>query len=255
MMKQLSFASFLCLACVIAFGIWVLLVSLFEKREVKTNLFYQDYGIEPSSMLERVGSGNIEVFFPRGEDPTYFPPEQQMTINWAQDDYFRVADALFEFARGDTVDEWQLNLMSLSLDCPEIGLGFDHVDFHFFKNTQENGRETRIERIVNIDPQNKDVFITENEYYPKLFNWSSIDWRTNIISAEEALQKAESAGGKEKRLSVKNACYVWLSLKQGIGWWNKKWWWGVHYSRMDNEGRWVELFSIDINPYTGEARP
>jgi hypothetical protein len=243
------------LTCAIAFGIWVVLVSIFEKREIKTNLFFQDYGIEPSTMLEGIGSGNIQVFVPRGEEPILLPPDQQISVNWAQGDYLRVADAVFEFARGDTLDEWQLNLMSLSVACQEIGLGFHDVDFRFFKNTQENGREVRIERIVNIDPRNKDVFITENEYYPKLFNWASIDWRKNIISAEEALQEAERAGGKEKRLSVRNACYVWLSLKQDIGLWNNKWWWGVHYSGMDDEGRQTTLFSVEINPYTGEARP
>jgi len=254
-MKRFSLAIFLFLTCVIAFGIWFVLVSLFEKRETKTNLFYQDYGIEPSSMLEVLASGNINVFTPRGKEPTKLSPDQQISVNWKQDDYLRVANALFQFARGDTVDEWQLNLMSLSVDCQEIGLGFDRADFHFFKVTQKNERESRIERIVNIDSQNKDIFITENEYYPKLFNWSSIDWQKNVISAEEVLQKAESAGGKEKRLSVKNACYICLSLKQDVGLWNNKWWWGVHYSGMDDDGRQTTLFSVDINPYTGELRP
>jgi hypothetical protein len=108
---------------------------------------------------------------------------------------------------------------------------------------------------VNIDPRNKVILITENEYYPILTNWSGINLDESLLSVNEALQRAEGAGGKEKRLSVQNACYISLSLTQDVGLWNKNWWWWTRYSQTDNEGRLTTFFSVDINPYTGEVRP
>jgi hypothetical protein len=253
-MKRFSLAITIFLACVIAFGILVLLDSLFDTRETKTNLFFHYYSIEPESLLAELNTGKVDVFSPIAEEPPSVPPEKQLSVLWTQDDYFRVVNALFQFARDDTLHSgWQLEDMHFSSDCEDNG--FYNGNFHFFKVLKTDERESRIERIINIDPPNKVILITENEYYPILTNWSGITLDETLLSADEALPKAENAGGKEKRLSVQNACYISLLLNQDVGFWNNDWWWWAHYSRTDDEGRLTTLFSVDINPYTGEIRP
>jgi hypothetical protein len=251
----LAFPISLCLICGVVFGVLVLLESVSDRREEKTNLFNQLYSIEPESLLGKIEQGKTDVFFPIDEEPPWPPPDQQVPVPWMQEDYLRIANALFELVWNDTLEGWQLNDMYFNLGCTEYDIGFQSGIFTFFKNEEINGNKSRVERIVKIDPRDKTVYVTENRYYPRLVDWSSIVLNENLLSAEEALQRAEKAGGKEKRLSVTNACYISLLLNQDVGFWNRDWWWRADYSRTDDEGRQITLFSVDINPYTGERRP
>jgi hypothetical protein len=162
---------------------------------------------------------------------------------------------LFEFIWSDTLSGWQLNLMLFGSGCTKSDVGLQYGIFAFFKNEETHVNKSRIERIVNIDSRNKTIYIAENKYDPNLVDWSAIDLNENLLSAEEALQISESVGGKEKRLSVTNACDISLSLNQDVGFWNNKWWWSAHYSGKDDEGYQTTLFSVDINPYTGKLYP
>jgi len=228
----------------------ILLDAVSDKREESTNLFYHYYSIEPVSLLEALEAGNINVFSPIAEEPPFIPPDQQVPVSWTQEDYFRIVNALFQFAWGDTdtLEGWQLNSMDFDLGCEKIDIGLQDGNFRFFKIAKTNERESRIVRIVNIDPRSKFVFIAENEYYPILADWSAVDLGQKLLSAEEILQIAEGAGGQEKRLSVKNACDISLLISPDSasyeGWW-------ITYSRRDNR---TTLFHLDIDPLTGEIR-
>jgi len=233
-----------------AMTLLILLDAVSDKKEERTNLFYHYYSIEPASLLEALEAGNINVFSPVDEEPPLVPSNQQIPVPWTQEDYFRIANALSQFVWGDTdtLEGWQLNSMDFALGCGKVGIGFQDGNFRLFKNVKTDERESRIVRIVNIDPRSKVVFITENEYYPILADWSAIDLGQNLLSAEEILQIAENVGGQEKRLSVKNACDISLLLSPDSasyeGWW-------VTYTRKDDG---TTLFHVDIDPVTGAIR-
>jgi len=247
-MKRLNPVVPVVLSFVILCGALVLCESVSDKSEEMTNLFYHYYSFEPTSLLEEIEAGNINVFSPIAEEPPLVPSDQQISVPWTQGDYFRIANALFEFARGDTLDGWQLNSMYFILGCPEFGTGLQDGNLEFFKIVKTNERVSRIVRIVNIYPRNKYVFITENEYYPKLVDWSSINFGENMFSADAVLQIADKAGGQVKRLSVENACNISLLLSPDSasyeGWW-------AHYYRRDDD---TTLFRVKIDPITGEVR-
>lgn len=169
-------------------------------------------------------------------------------MSWTQDDYFRIANALHKFVWGETLDGWQLNNMDFGLGCEEFGIGFQDGNFELFKIVESGERESRIQLIINIRPRSKFVFITKNEYYPKLVDWSSIDLGQNLLSAEDVLQIADNAGGQEKRLSVANACSISLWLSPDSASYEG---WRVHYYRKDDG---TTLFRIKIDPVTGEIR-
>ena len=243
------------LLCVTVAGILVLFASWAERREEKRNLFDQLYRIEPESLLADIEQGKTNVFIPIEEDPPWPSPDQQIPVPWTQADYLHITNALFEYIWSDSLTGWQLNDMTFGSGCAKSDVGLQFGSFRFFKNQETDGNKSRIERIINIDSRDKTVYIAENKYDPRLVDWSSIALNENLLSAQEALHRTENVGGKEKRLSVTNACDISLSLNYYSGWWNKDWWWGVHYSGTDDKGRQVRLFSVDMNPYTGELRP
>jgi hypothetical protein len=218
----------------------------FDETEEKTNLFNHYYSIDPEFLLDSLKEGKANVFSPIAEEPVDIPPDQQILVPWTQDDYLRIANALYEFIIGETLDRWQLNTMDFALGCDEFDTGLQHGNLKFFKIVKTGEREARIELIININPRGKYVFVTENKYYPKLVDWSSIDLEQSHIFASEFLQLAENAGGQEKRLSVDNACNIsiWLSPDSASyrGW-------VVHYYRRDDR---TTLFQITIDPITGE---
>ena len=218
----------------------------FDETEEKTNLFNHYYSIEPESLFDALEAGITNVFSPIAEAPVDIPPNQQIPVRWTQDDYLRIANGLYEFARDKTLDGWQLNSMDFALGCEEFDTGLQDGNFEFFKIVKTNERESRIALIININPKGRYVFITENEYYPKLVDWSSIDLEQNQLSASEVLQMVENAGGQEKRLSVDNACNIsiWLSSDSA-----RYRGWVVHYYRRDDR---TTLFQVTIDPITGE---
>ena len=182
------------LICVACFGILVLIESISDRREEKTNLFNQMYRIEPESLLAEIEHGNTAVFFPIDEDPPWPSPDQQLPVPWTQGDYLRITNALFEFIWSDTLSGWQLNLMLFGSGCTKSDVGLQYGIFAFFKNEETHVNKSRIERIVNIDSRNKTIYIAENKYDPNLVDWSAIDLNENLLSAEEALQISESVG-------------------------------------------------------------
>jgi hypothetical protein len=245
-MKRFSLAITLFLTCVIAFGILVFLLSWADRREEKTNLFNQLYRIESGSLLKNLEQGKTDVFFPIDEDPPWPRPDQQVPVPWTQEDYLRIASALFEFVWNDTLNGWQLNDMSFSLGCTKHNIGFQSGDLTFFKNEEINGNKTRMERFVKIDSRDKTVYVTEDQYNPRLVNWSSIDLINNKLSASEILQIAEDAGGRTKRLSVENDCDISLMLSPDSA--RYKGWW-IRYSGRND----ATLLRVDIDPSTGEV--
>jgi hypothetical protein len=244
----------LALMCVACFGVLVLLDSVTDRREEQTNLFDQYYMIEPTSLMDSLKHEEM-AFTPVSKRPDFVPFDQQVTVNWHQADYFYIANALYEGVLGKTLHGWQLSGMDFDLACSQIQNGFQNGRFRFFSVAKDNNQESRLERFIDIDPRSNFVHVSETKYSPKLVDLSPIPLNENILSAEEALQKAEEAGGKEKRLSITNDCSISLGLTKDFSLWNKKWWWWVNYSGKDDKGRPTSIFTVELNPQTGELRP
>ena len=249
-LKRLHMSIMISLAFLALCGTLFLCEEINDKREKNTNIFYHYYTIEPASLLEALEAEDLNVFIPIDEEPTLIPPNQRIPVSWTQDDYLIIVDALFQLVQGstDTMEGWQINSMQFALGCTQFGIGLQDGNFRFFKIVKTNRQESRIERIVNIDPRSKVVFITENDYYPILANWSAIDLGQNLLSADEILQIADNAGGREKRVSIENACDISLLLSPDYASYNG---WEVSYYRRDNR---KTIFHVEIDPITGKIR-
>jgi len=232
--------------CGIVFCILGSLDSLSEKREIRTNQFNQLYSIKPESLLEDLYQGKTDAFSQIDKEPPFPPPDQQIAVPWMQDDYFHIANVLSESIWNDTLADWQLKTMYFNLACTQSDVGFQSGIFTFIRKKETNGHRSRIERIIKIDPGNKFVYVTEDEYTPSSWDWKVIDMARIKVSANEALQIAESNGGKEKRQAVANACYISLILSPSPLNDNG---WIVSYTLYDE---YVSFFSVLTDPYTGE---
>lgn len=217
------------------------------KTEEQTNLYSLYYTIEPTSLLKSLQRGEA-AFTPVSQKPELIPFDQQVTVNWHQADYFYIANALYEGVLGKTLLGWQLSGMDFRLDCSRVQNGFQNGRFGFFSVEKDDDQESRLERFIDIDPRHNFVHVSETKYSPKLIDLKSIDLTQIKISADYALQIAESNGGEEKRASVKNACSISLLLTLDR---TDRWQWRVYYARSDDR---TLFFDILIDPYTGEAR-
>ena len=217
------------------------------KTEEQTNLFSQYYTIEPTSLMDSLQRGEM-AFTPVSQRPELIPFDQQVTVNWHQADYFYIANAVYEGVLGKTLQGWQLASMDFRLDCSQIQNGFQNGRFRFFSIVKDDDQESRLERFIDIDPSHNFVYVSETKYSPKLVDLKSIDIAQLKISADRALQIAESNSGEEKRASAKNACNISLvfSLVQ-----TNRWHWEVFYTRSDDR---TSFFNIQIDPYTGQIR-
>jgi hypothetical protein len=243
----------LVLICASCFGVLVLLESVTDRRGEQTNLFSQYYTIEPASLMDSLKQGKM-AFTPVSQRPELIPFNESVTVSWHQADYFYVANTLYEGVLGKSLQGWQLSSMSYSLACSQIQNGFQNGRFMFFNVVKENNQEASLTRFIDIDLRFNFAHVSEEQYSPKV-DWTPIPINENILSAEEALQRAEDAGGEETRSSVSNNCSISLQLTHDFSLWNKKWWWWVNYSGRDDKGRPISIFTVELNPYTGELRP
>jgi hypothetical protein len=225
----------------------VLLSAMFactSREEQQTILLRQDYLINPTTLIDSLNNDDMSAFTPSAEELDLLPVEQQVTVNWLQADYFYVANSLHERVFGESFQGWELNSMDFQLGCSQISNGFQNGRFTFFKVAKETNPEVRMSSFIDIDPRGNFVFLKEEQYYPKLVDWEVIDVENLKVSADQALQIAESNGGEERRKSVGNACNISLILNPG-----RDGEWIVLYTETDEL---VSFFSVLIEPPTGK---
>lgn len=218
------------------------------QTEERFILFDQYYTFEPASLMQSLRNGNLNTLVPVNEDPGLLPVEQQIAVDWLQADYFYIVNTLYENVLGKTLQGWNLNSMDFRLGCSKIQNGFQNGRFEFFKIVKEKEKESRVSRFIDLDPRGNFVHIKESEYYPTLGEWEVIDIEKLTVSADLALQIAESNGGSEKRLSVGNVCNISLGLFPDNASYKG---WEVIYTRSDDR---TEIFRIQIEPITGEIQ-
>jgi hypothetical protein len=240
---KLAFSVFLALT-ILLFSVLACNVGQTEKE---TTLFDQYYTIEPVSLMESLKNGSMSAFTPTDERPEILPVDQQVPVNWFQADYFYIATTLYDRVLAKSLDGWQLSSMDFRLGCSKIQYGFQNGRFEYFKVVKEKDQESRMSRFIDVDPRGNFVHVIEEEYYPKLVDWEVIETARLKISADQALQIAESNGGDKSREAIGDSCSISLILSPSPAS-NKGW--VVSYTRNDDR---TSIFKIQIDPYTGET--
>lgn len=203
------------------------------------------FGIDPNTILGSLTHGESNTFSPLDTTPSRIPPLLSVhPVQWRSFDYYQIALALHKYFMGESAESWNLSSVSFEMACADTSYGPQDGDFVFIKTVKTRERESRLKSSIAIEPWSNSVNIQESEYYPKLIDWATLNFVQLKISAEEALQIAETNGGVNARLSVKNACQIFLTLAPGGRYKD----WQVTYIRSNDQ---IYLFRIHIDPLTG----
>jgi hypothetical protein len=201
----------------------------------------QYFSFEPESVLTVLDQGTGETFkpLPATVDNNLF---SSGSFPWRQQDYLKIAGALNQVVAKDTLEDWKIFKLHFDRDCADNPTGFDYVNMTFFKTDgdQYSARE------IDVYPLAKEADWGGDTHFPRpfLFGWKSIDLEKLKVTADDALQMAETNGGKEARLAEKNSCYILVMLSPNTDHEN----WGVYYYGDHS----ATLFAMTINPYSGE---
>jgi hypothetical protein len=205
------------------------------------------YKIDPGTILSKLDQGNTDVFTLLKATPQVLPTTSPDLISLKQEDYYRVAQAFSRKYWQEPINESNLYVISFQMDCSDATRGiFTEAGFESFYIVGEGEEETRIEYSITIRPKIGILEAIRKEYRPNVYSWYSMGYENYIITAEEALQIAEQNGGAEKRVEIKNACYIDVLApgRDGKGW-------RVIYGNLDRIGTY---FEIAIDPQDGSFR-
>jgi hypothetical protein len=212
-----------------------------DQREDETITNIQYFSIVPKSILESISQGKEDAFTSINDEPPLSSASESKPVNWQQEDYLRIADALHEHVWGESLETWNLYRMDFSSGCNQNDIGFQNAQFVFFKVVTLDGQETRVEHFIEIDSSRNFIQAMETEYHPNLAKWKAIDLTKVKVSASEALQIAEKDGGLEKRTAVKNECSISVGISRDTVVYDG---WLVIYS--------PSVFVDKIDPLTGK---
>lgn len=203
------------------------------------------YAFDPQTILQSLARGEVNTFTLRSA--TQAPPSAELpAVQWSQADFYRITQAFHESVWKEPIESWKLNLLLFKLDCVYAPLGPQFVGFKLFRTTLKGQVSSRLERNIDIEPQQNQVSWIGIEYYPERFQWSSFDLAQVKIPAERALQIAEKQGGQEVRSAAENKCWIIGQLAAGVM--NNDW--QISYT---GEGL-VPLLTIYIDEETGEYK-
>jgi hypothetical protein len=203
------------------------------------------YAFDSQTVLQSMAQGKMNVFTLQSATPESPQPDLP-PVRWSQSDFYRIAQALHESIWREPIEGWKLNQILFRVKCVDAPLGPQFVGFKMFKTARIREANSRLERNVYVEPRQNQAGWTGIEYYPERFRWSSLDLAQVKIPAEQALQIAESQGGRETRLAVENKCEIFGSLVAGVR--NNDW--QISYSGE----RLALLFEINVDEQTGEYK-
>jgi hypothetical protein len=168
------------------------------------------YAFDPRTILTVQDQSDGAIFQPLpgwSDQGNIFQPG---SFAWQQQDYLKVAGALNQIANQDNLEGWNLYSLSASRNCADTPIGFDRYWIIYFKTVAE--RYTT--REMDIYPLQKEAVWAGNIDFPRPFpfGWKSVDLKKLKITADDALQRAETNGGMIARQAVNNACNIFIGL-------------------------------------------
>ncbi|MCJ7433473.1 MAG: hypothetical protein MUO77_08305 [Anaerolineales bacterium] len=214
------------------------------------------YQIDPSTILADIKNGRKDVFrfF---EDKPDTPEYPDGSFPWSSQEYLTIAKALHLYLTGEPADgEWKIySPGDFSIhQCRDDMKGFDSAKVFFYKKEPVSFPVTYME----FDPLEELIYATNAEYpredrqspLARFFGDPDSYFKEakaiqGEISAEDALQIAENAGGKEMRQKISN-----IGCRILVAYFVDKW--GVWYYWQTKDLKFT--FHFDINSDDGSYK-
>ena len=200
------------------------------------------YTINPSTILDSLQRGEINVFTLQNTLPDEEHSVFDKPVEWSQSDYYLIAESLHNHVWGESLDTWILNVISFDVSCKEIEYGPQKVSYKFYKVIDSIEGKSRIVHDIFIIPREGLVLWNEFEYYPQVEDRDDLDLKLVNISMLEILSIAEASGGYQTRSIAYNNC----EISAVIPVWDFRGW-NVRYRSND-----ITLLETNIDRLTGE---
>jgi hypothetical protein len=236
--------------CLILLNIFlsVMLSSCFfdDRIEVRTYNEMRDYQIDPSSILDSIARGNINIFSLQKATPDVNLSLSDNNFFWSQEEYIEIARALLKFSWEESMDDLRLKSMNFYLQCSDTRkTAFSSANYEFEKNILTGEKESRIKYLISINPWKKSIYTSKEIFSPNIkFINHPINLAQYQISADKALQIAEINGGIKTRNQVENKCKISIftyAIERSS--------WSISYGSVENINK--SLFRIEIDPRLG----
>jgi len=233
---------------IIALTMMTFSCNLFQD-EARKNISTIFFAISPENLLTAIDRNEAKsAFHLLQELPTDIPSNKQVIVNWHESEYLKIINGLYETVLNDSISDWQFTSIGFITKCEYWDVGFQSGYFKLFKIVNNNGKETRFVRSISIYTAEKYIVVADEEYYPKLIDWSPIIMNSKMISAEEALRVSDYAGGDEIRATKNNLCGISVGLTPDAAGYKG---WLVTYDEFKTDGSYNQLYKLYVDPYTG----
>jgi hypothetical protein len=224
---------------------WIKWRFAFEEEQENV-LVEKTYSIEPSLLLQSLALGRKDTFRINNATPEATVMWSNYLVPWKQIDYYFIASTFSKFILNESLDSWKLKEMFFNLDCKAVSIGFQTGGFTFFKTEHLKEMNSRMVRNIHILPEVNQVYFAEIEFYPEVEQWKMLNLEQIKISAENALQIAEGAGGSAFREIANNECYIHNMIESG----GKYHGWRIRYSQPHKQAS----FEVVIDAITGKYK-
>lgn len=208
------------------------------------------YAINPETLPNALDQNDPNAFTPLVTTPTPQPTPLALSVQWGQVEYFRIAQTIHEQAWAIPLDDHNLYSISFDLDCSSAnGGGFSLAEFRSNDVIQAKNGDIRLEHWIMITPGQNIVSTMADYHRPNVNHKTPFDLRQFKITADEALQMAESNGGSAARLQAGNDCRISISSGDAQDWF-------ILYTHYPDKGEHVgtTLYQARIDPRTGEYK-
>lgn len=218
---------------------------------------YDSVSVFPESGIHKINSeeilleledGNTDVFeqAPGLEiDTSTIIPLKPGSYTWKQADYLLIANAYHQFIWGEPLYDWYIYQLDFGGACRDHQEeGFDGGSIIVYKKDKDLP-SSYITHFIGIYPLFGEIEWGDASFRKPLFGWKSINLERLRITADAALEIAESQGsGAAFRSQINNMCAISVRLQPNPGMYNG---WKIYY--WGNYGK-KDLY-IRVNPIFG----
>ena len=200
---------------------------------------------EPEQILSDIRSGNVPLFESVYKTPEYiFPDENTKSYYYSEDDYFAILKSFFEYHWEESIDDWQIAIIRITIDDCAAKLN-GPVSYEFvLQKPLETGRNS-VTLYRQIAFYNWSEYIYWHEYTEEGAPFKGgLSWEEAHGSGMNALYIAEQNGGIDARNDPQNHCEeIYMSLVLGI-----KSDWKINYSDEQSD----VFYSVSIDAISGK---
>jgi hypothetical protein len=165
------------------------------------------FKIDPKTILASLESGNTHVFMPLSEGEALDLEATDLSIDWTQADFLKIASVLGRLVWDDPMDlkDWSVYLISFQSSCSGP-IGFVSAIIAYFRTEKNN----YVTRMIEIKPSFGWVRWGGEGTYPQpiLRKWRGVNLAGAKVTADDALQIVND-DVKMHFQSEANICGVW----------------------------------------------